>query len=159
MIASVSLLAQPKPTYLTRAKIGTMDCSVQQNTWANHGSSDLLVCITFQNEGYQSDTRTISFDLQNDTTGITELINGLQKSIIELGQNTDFIWDNDAFSIKTFDVANRIYLYESPKNGDGHTELSKVEAQHLIVWLTGTIRNRSKYIRTQQGSKKVLSSI
>lgn len=159
MLASVSLLAQPKPTYLTKAKIGTMECSVQQNAWANHGSSDLFVCITFQNEGYQSDFRTITLDLQNDTTGITELISDLQKSTVELGNNSDMAWENDAFSVKTFDVANKIYLYESPKNGDGHTELSKIEAQHLITWLTGTIRNRSKYIRTQQGSKKVLSSI
>ncbi len=159
MLVSVSLLAQPKPTYLTRAKIGTMDCSVQQNIWANHGSSDLFVCITFPNEGYQSDFRTISIDLQNDTASITELINDLQKSTIVLGQNSDMVLDNDAFSIKTFDVANKIYLYESPKNGDGHTELSKVETQHLIVWLSGAMRNRSKYIRTQQGSKKVLSSI
>jgi hypothetical protein len=156
ILISSSLFSQPKPVYLSRTKVGILDCSVQQISLRNK-STALLVTIEFKSEG-NSDVRSISFDLQNDTLSIASFINDLKNAIAEVGNGSNRAWNNTEYSIKTFDASATIHLYEPDSRGAAATEIAKKDAQRLVTWLEVTLKNRSKFIH-QQSNHKALASL
>jgi hypothetical protein len=157
-LISSSLLSQPKPIYLSQTKIGFLNCSVQQVNQANHKNPDLFVSIEFKNEGTRPNPGSISFDLQNDSLGISSSINDLNKAIVLVDNGTDQAWNNTDYLVKIFDVSATIHLCEPESKGGSNTEMIKRDAQRLVTWLEGIMKNRSKFLH-QQNNHKVLAGL
>jgi len=145
-LISSLLLSQPKPIYLTQTKIGFLNCSVQKINQRNQKNPDLFVTIEFKNAGSQANPGSISFDLQSDSSGISSFITDLNKAIALVDNGTDQAWSNTDYLIKIFDVSATIHLYEPESKGGINTEIIKRDAQRLVTWLEGTLKNRSKYL-------------
>lgn len=140
---SFSLEAQ-NTKCLAKGRIGNLDCSIEQTINASIGDTEMSVTIKFNNTGYKSDIRVITFDVQEDTADISHFARDL-KGAAAVGTNTVQVWDEYEYTLKVFDFSDKVYLFESAKKGDGHIELTKMEALKLMGWVSSAIRICNRY--------------
>jgi hypothetical protein len=144
IFSSLSLFSQTTRV-LSQLKIGDMDCTFQQTITAKTGDTSMVVSIKFKNTGYKSDVRTITFEVAGDTSDISQFDRDLKSAVAGAGTNINQGWDEYEYTVKIFDFNDKVYLFEGQKSGDRHTELAKRDAQRLLGWIEGDIKNIGRF--------------
>ena len=136
LMLCITSTAQKKTITVSKAKIGTLSCSVESEI--NMLSKDTFnyIFISFKNAKYSSITDIASlFFLQSDIYDIKDFIDDLKAAEKEMDIKQTIEWRRDKYVLNIYEFNKGKLYIEEPKKYAGYTAINKNQTGQLIKWL------------------------